>query len=480
MMLCLSCRHNRLKTNEKDLVNDIILRENEKLTGDKAAFETNNKKSGRLKLKENRSIDPQMPPIKIDIPGAKGNERNFKLSDIASSVRYIKLQTPPDTSLLFDLFYTREDLDSHIMSDGTQIIFQGLFGLSRFNMQGDYQETIWKNETGIRFSGNNMVAFGGKDFFGVPFNIPANINNGDIYFSFLDGPSGNGQVMKYRTGTNKVLSSQSDVEIPGLALIPGDTLFSTKQSTQNRFSRIFGTSSDTWAGINKKWNAGSSGTLLVTYNNKGDTLCQFSDFERIKNFNNAVYRNAVELASYSFNNVLTIKQEYNDTVFRLIQPDRLLPVFILDFGSYKCNYSDGFNPNFDLSEKFMIKSIHESTNYLFIRYTQNHDSPLNRKNKTVKFYNTIFYKKESKLYHQSGSSLLPKGITNDIDGGLPFWPEFITQQGEMMRLVSGKALKDYMNSSSFKSSNISEENRQKQISMISGLKNTDMIIMIVK
>ena len=39
-----------------------------------------------------------------------------------------------------------------------------------------------------------------------------------------------------------------------------------------------------------------------------------------------------------------------------------------------------------------------------------------------------------------------KVLLNDLDGGMPFWPDFITPQGEMMKLVSGKVIKDYVNS----------------------------------
>lgn len=486
LLFNLSCRQNRLKTNEKELAKEIILQENEKTITEKAASEkkmseTDIKSFGGLKLKEKRTVDTENPPIRIEIPGTNNNTPKFKLSDVATSVRYIKLQTPLDTSLLYDHFFYRDNLMSTIRSDGEEIIFQGLFGLTRFNMQGEYLETIWKNQTGIKFYGNDMVALGGKDFYGVPSYVPVDLRNGDIYFTFLDGPTGNGQIMKYISGTNKTLSDQSQTEIPGLGKIPGDTLFNTNKNAQERFDRIYGTSPDTWTGLNNKWNAGTSGTLLVTYNNKGDTLCQFTDFERIKNFNYANGgRNAVELANYFYNNVLTIKQEYNDTVFRLMLPNRLIPVYIIDFGAYKFNYIDGFNPNFDLSGKLMLNSLNETNDFLFIRYTQNYDCPLTRKKNAVKFYNALFNKKDRKLYNNPGFTHLPEGIINDIDGGIPFWPEFITPKGEMMKLVSGKVMKDYMNSSGFKDANISEENRRKQISLVSGLKNTDMIIMIAK
>jgi hypothetical protein len=286
--------------------------------------------------------------------------------------------------------------------------------------------------------------------------------------------------MKYKPGTNKSISVQSQTEIPGHGIIHGDTLFNSNQSFPDRFDRIFGTGSDTWAGVNNKWNAGKLGSLLVTYNDNGDTLCQFTDYERIVNFNHSNYRHPVELKSYYYDGQLTIKQEYNDTVFRLTPPDRLLPVYIIDFGEFKVNYMDGLNPDFDLSEKYVLHSLYETNDFLFIRYTRNYNAPVTRKKNAVQFYNAIFDKKEGKLYHQPGFTIAPEGIINDLDGGMPLWPEFITPQGEMMMLVSGKMMKDYVNSAGFKEAVISDEKRQKQIEMASGLRVTDMIIMIVK
>jgi hypothetical protein len=312
-------------------------------------------------------------------------------------------------------------------------------------------------------------------------NNPVSVLNGNIFYTFTDGNTGTGQYMRYKPESTIDISIQSQKEVPGLGSARGDTLSISRMQPMDRFDWIYGTSPDTWVGINNKWNAGTTGALLITYNNKGDTLCFFTDFNRIKNFNYSNgRRNAVQLSSYFYNNLLTIKQEYNDTVFRVIPPNRLLPIYIIDFGKYKFNYIDGFNPNFDLSEKLMLNSLVETNDFLFIRYTQNYDCPLTRKNRTVKFYNAIFFKKESRLYVVPDSSYTPKGMVNDIDGGMPFWPDYVTPQDEMMKLVSGKILKDYISSPSFKKSDISDEKRQKQISMVAGLRNTDMVIIIVK
>jgi hypothetical protein len=484
LFICvISCRNNRLKTNEKELAKEILIREKENVEAERIANEkeSETKKSfqGSLRKKEIRSADPQSPPIRIDIPGTQNNLRKFKLSDVASSVRYVKLQTPPDTLLLYDHFFYRPDLESIIRSDGEQIIFQGLFGLTRFNMQGEYQETIWKNETGIRFIGKGVM-FGGQDFFGVLPHIPVSLLDGNLLYNFQDGPGKKGQIIKYKFNAEKNISVQPQREVPGSGLILGDTVFNIKKLWWESFTRIFGTGSDTWAGVNNEWNAGRSGSLLVTFNEKGDTICQFSDYDRIKDFNAPQSRRAVELVGYSFNGLLTIKPEYNDTVFRLIWPDRLLPVYNIDFGKFKVNYMDGLNANFDLSDRYLLNSMFETNDFLLLRYTQNSDSPNNRKKNAVKFYNAFYDKEERKLYHQPGFTLLPEGLFNDLDGGLPFWPDFVTPQGEMMKLFSGKVIMDFVNSGGFKDAGTVEEKRQKLISMTSGLKPTDMIIMIVK
>jgi len=481
LLLSFSCHNNRLKANEKDLAKEILAREKElkKENLKSSATGSGNYQSGSIRKKEIRLVDIQRPPVSIYLPETKNNIRKFKLSDVASSVTYIKLQTPSDTLLIYDPLFKRNDLMSTIRSDGEHIIFQGIFGLTRFNMKGEYQETIWKNETGISIRGGG-VGYGSNDFFGVMPHNPVSVINGNIYYSFNDGPAGKGLFMKYKFENNKPISIQSRSEISGPGTILGDTLISTNQDPFNRFDWIYGIGNDAWAGINQKWNSGKTGSLLVTFNDNGDTLCKFTDYDRIVNFTQPNYRHSVNLKSYTYNGLLTIKQEYNDTVFRLIPPDRLLPAYIISFGENNVKYMDGLNPEFDLSGKYLLNSLFETNGFLLIRYTQNNDGPNNRRKGTVKFYNVLFDKKQGKIYQEPGFSLLPEDIINDLDGGIPFWPDFITPQGEMMKLVSGKMLKDYLSSEAFNKSKISSEQRKKMSSMISGLKPADMVIMIVK
>lgn len=479
-----SCRHNHLKTNEKELSNEILSQEKAKDEANKTELtnkssESIDNQSGVFRKKEIRSIDTRKPPIKLNLLEANKNLLDFKLSDIASSVSYIRLETPSDTILFYDPGSSLSGLMSLINVADGQIIFQGLFGITRFNMQGKYQETIWKNERGIKVMGQG-AAWMPQSFFGVMPNNPVSILNGSIFYTFTDGNTGTTQYMRYKPGPTIDISVQSQKEVPGLGSAPGDTLSISGMQRLELFDWIYGISSDTWAGINSKTTAGETGSLLVTYNSIGDTICQFTDFDRIVNYNQSTYRRSEDFINYYYEGLLTIKQEYNDTVFRLIPPDRLLPTYIIDFGESKVDYMDGLNPNFDLSEKYMLYSLHESNNHLFIRFTKNHDGPTNRKKKVVKFYNAIFFKKEGKLFHHPGYTLEPEGIINDIDGGMPFWPDYITPQGEMIKLASGKMIKDYINSTKFRESTISEGNRKKQISVGTELRPSDMVLIFVK
>jgi hypothetical protein len=479
-----SCRHNRLKTNEKELSNEILAQEKTKEEVERTGLnnespESREKLSGVLREKEVRSIDLRRPPIKLNLLETSKNLRDFKLSDVASSVSYIKLETPPDTILIYDPYYNRTSLISSIKEADGQIIFQGLFGISRFNMEGKYQETIWKNERGINMNGQH-VGWSFKSFYGIIPDNPVSIFNGNIYYTFTNGNTGTGQFMKYNPESTFNISIQSQQEVPGLNSVPGDTLLITQNHPMERFDWIYGVGSDTWVGINQKWNAGNTGSLLVTFNTRGDTICQFTDFDRIVDFKQASYKQSIDFTSYYYDGMLTIKQEFNDTVFRLIPPNRLLPVYIIDFGEFKVDFNEGLAPYSDISEKFMLHSMHETNDFILIRYTQNNDSPNNRKNKSVKFFNVLFDKKQKRLYHQTGFSNEPVSIINDIDGGMPFWPDYITPQGEMIKLVSGKMIKDYINSDRFRETTISEENRKKQLSIGSELKSTDMVIIFVK
>ena len=103
LSMLLSCHHNRLKTNEKELAKEIIVREKgiesaKKVDREKRLADTLIQHLGGLRLKEIRSIDPSHPPVVIDIAGSLIDIKEFKLSDVASQIRYVRMETAIDST----------------------------------------------------------------------------------------------------------------------------------------------------------------------------------------------------------------------------------------------------------------------------------------------------------------------------------------------------------------------------------------------
>ncbi|MBN1819097.1 MAG: DUF4933 domain-containing protein, partial [Prolixibacteraceae bacterium] len=465
---------------EQKLVAEIKTEELEKQDAEKAASDNkvvipDSLPSG-FRFQEDRSADPKNPPVIIDISGTNENTRNFTLSDVSSAIKYIRLETPPDSTLLW--FHPRlYGLMPSVKSDDNHLIIQGLYGVAQFTMNGKFQEAIWKNESGINVS-PEFVYWNPQELFGVTPDNPVSLFKGNLYLRFQDGKRGEVQVVSQKIKNNMVLQNPSNRPESGIDTLSGDRLLSiSEEFISKNYPKIFGLEQNCWAGIHDTWTAVNNRSSFIVFNNKGDTLCAISNPHHIKNWSKSLAR-AGEPFTYYFKNQLTYLGQYSDTLFRFIPPNRLLPVYIFDFGEDKVNFLEGIDPDSDLSQKLMLYSIFEINDYIFIRYTRNNASPQNMRNQSVTFYNSIFNKADKKLYHFPEHSFSPQNLKNDIDGGISFWPEFITPEGNMMMVTTGQKIKQYINSEEFKTKTLPEAQRQKQIEMASELGNTDVIVMI--
>lgn len=484
LLLFNSCnsKRNKLNTNEQKLAVQIAIEEQEKLESE-AVLKHNtpaipdNLPQG-FRFQEDRSVDEMNPPKHLDILGTQRNIRDFKLSDIATSIKYIKLETPPDLQLLWIHPKLHGTIPS-VISDDKYLFIQGLFGITQFNFEGKFQKEIWKNESGINVS-QSFVSWSSTELYGITPDNPVSLLNGNLFMRFQDGKNGQVQIVKKEVHDKLVLNTPlTNQEIQKDTLI-GNKLLTIKEKYMSRkYPLIFGLSTDSWAGIDHTFSSAQTGHLLVVFNNNGDTLCTFSNPNTIENWSKSLVR-AGEPYTYYYKNQLTILAQYSDTIFRLIPPNRFLPVYLLDFGKDKIVFFEGVDPDTDLSQKLMKHSIFETQQYLFVRYTRNSASPRNLKSKSVTFYNAIYNKRENKLYHFPKQSLNPVNLSNDIDGGISFWPEFVTPEGKMLMMVSGKKIKDYVNSDEFRKRELPDEQRQKQIKIAGELNEFDIIVMLVK
>lgn len=468
---------NKLNSDEQKLAAQITSDENEKQVAEAALKQNVSAIPDSLPLgfrfHEDRSVDPMNPPKHLDILGTQENTRNFKLSDVASSIKYIKLETPSDSTL----FWTHPKLGRRsfdIFSDDNHIFVQGLFGLAQFDMNGKYQKLIWKNETGSK-----GLSWKSTEFYGITNFDQSSIFKDNLYLRFTDGKNRQVQIVKKEIQNELVLNNPvAKQEGQRDTLIANKLLTLREKYISRRYPKVFGISEDSWVGVHDKWYSANTGDIFVLFNNSGDTLCTFSSSNKVDNFSKTLVR-AASPFTYYYNDQLTFLEQYSDTIFRLIPPNRFVPIYIVDFGINKVGFLEGLYPDSDLSQKLMLHSINETRRYLFIRYTKNSVSPRNLKSKSVTFYNAIFNKNEGKLYHFPKHSAEPKNLINDIDGGISFWPEFITPEGKMLMMVSGRMMKEYVNSNDFASNTMSEEQRQKQIGMANALVDSDKLVVMV-
>jgi len=97
----------------------------------------------------------------------------------------------------------------------------------------------------------------------------------------------------------------------------------------------------------------------------------------------------------------------NDTLYFFENSQRIIPKYTINAGTYEVTTDLLTDQNFNKRAFLNLSSIFESKDYLFIEYVLQ-----------FKFYYCYYDKNKQKLFHFSSE----KGISNDYDGGLDFWP----------------------------------------------------------
>ncbi len=197
----ISCNRNRLRTNEKKLSEEITILEKQNAETERAAKEKeladtlNRPKSGSL-FKEDRSVDPSHPPVIIDLTGDLNNFKEIKLSDVASEIKYVRLEKVPDTS-----FSRVMKFKYYLFSD--YIVATNPGGILLYSKEGKFLSIIVKNiTTGINVDADWMTVLGTNTFIGGGTSV---WNNGDsLYYVYRNSISGQEYIMKYDLSKNSI------------------------------------------------------------------------------------------------------------------------------------------------------------------------------------------------------------------------------------------------------------------------------------
>jgi len=125
---------------------------------------------------------------------------------------------------------------------------------------------------------------------------------------------------------------------------------------------------------------------------------------------------------YKFYNSIRYISSNNDTIFSFSGKLEKNPVYIINLGNYK---QKEYDPGKDKSVTLMLSSLREARDLIFFRFI----APLNMfsyMNPGERFGYALYDKKECTVTALSYDSIYQTtGLKNDIDNGMPFWPDII-------------------------------------------------------
>ena len=226
LLLCsvFSCRNNRLKTNEKELRQEIILQEKEREEAEKIANENQvgdslNRSPRAFRYAEERAVDPNHPPVIIDIAGGLNNVNEISLSDVATDISYIRIEAVPDSTIPMDLKFRYYILDKYIVA-------LNLYGIHQYSKNGKYIRSIVKNEfTGVKVNEDRIIFWNDYSMKGGGLSVSG---KGDkLFYKYSNNITGQKYLMEYdcsssQIATNYKFNPEDPDQISGLGNVAID------------------------------------------------------------------------------------------------------------------------------------------------------------------------------------------------------------------------------------------------------------------
>ncbi|MFC0875272.1 hypothetical protein ACE01N_01690 [Saccharicrinis sp. FJH2] len=440
LSITVSCNRNKLKTDEKSLV-QTIRTEEEQLAYEQQQREEQEKQLADslaklpkgFRFKEDRNVEQGNMPKIINIAKKPTDTVSLVLSDVVKSVEYIRLDPIPDSTNLRNGTFSAKLTSKYI-------IVYGVSGIYLYNRDGKFLKPIIQNE--IKNMGIENMYRG----------VRTSWSSGNLFYR---GQVGEvwvlGDNLYYTTvdfEKQKYSYRQYNLETPGSTItlptsverippeLPGKEIARLTKgqagSFQNRFTSVATTiplGEHIFINVPSAWSTASKGTNLVMYGPGNDTICKFSNNNTVQNYpHTLISRGDTRNRRYFFNGQLFIYPMFSDTVFKVILPNKLIPEYVFDFGEYKPTPNEYFSPG-ELSGKIYLSSdIVETSNKIFFEYFDIDG--------IEKF--GIYRKQTGEFITVSNCK---HGLPDDSDGFLSYWPKTLNSQNEECKILLASSLK---------------------------------------
>ena len=495
-----SCNRNKMKTNEKALSTQILTEEQllareeaQRKEREKQLADSLAKLPVGFRFQEERSVDPDNPPLIIDIVNSLDSIKNFNLSDVASSIEYIRMQPVPDSTLLTNMKYKY-----YLM--GNNIVASDLYGIYLFTREGHYIRTIIKNElNGVSYEEkNDRVHVIWSDYMRIGASPIVWARGNNLFYHYANSNTGQTYIMEYDCANpesfeNPYFDPEQPEQILGSGKISVDLTYgNTKPPVINRQGSMSMDSYSYYAQMNVfapdrnvTISIARGKNMMYVQNTKGELLTTFTKYERVENYTKRVGRGTDYGTRYEKNGNMFYRTNFNDTIFQVIPPNRLLPVYVYNLGSYKLTMLQGKDPGFNLEGKIVPEDFADTKNYLFLTFCKDsYSCPNTRRNKTLKLYHALFNKKTRQLWilTTDPTDYDAPILKNDIDGGVPVWPSsyMIGKNGEILTALTGKELKAHVVSKAFQSSTAPADKKAELKQLAEQTGDDEQVLMIVK
>ncbi len=500
MFLLISCQGNRLENDEKKLSAEILLRENEeaeRVERENRLADSVKKLPAGFRFKEDRSVDPARPPVVMDIAGSLNNIRDFALSDVASKITYIRMEKVPDSSFARVMKFKYYLMDSNIVAVNPS-------GILLYSRKGKYLSTVVKNEfTGIEVTAERMTVNGYNTFIGGGTSVWAFGKN--LFYKYRNSLTGQSYIMEYDCSQMPMnLSNQFDPEKPDQIRGKGKIAIDLNHGKNRPAPK--GNSNGMWSAgsdfvyqrlssimLDRNTYALQLGSpfefggkyMMGIFNQRGDTMSTFTQFEKLDRFSKSVMRGTDQGTQYENKGKLFIRNAFNDTVFQVLPPNRLLPVYVMKLGNYKLLKKEGMDPDFNLTGKIIPETWADTKNFIFLIFSKDsYDCQNTRKSKQLKQYHALFSKLSHKLFIMKSDpgAYDPDILKNNLDGGLPVWPTsyMVGNNGEILISLKGKELKEHVKTASFGSSAAPVAKKHELLKLAWAVADDEDILMIIE
>lgn len=392
-----------------------------------------------IKLKEVRKTDPTNPPVTIRL-AANPEEKLFKLTDYFKKVTYVKLKHPyseqrkgflGDASISINYPTGGSGfsggVNSHVYLTSKHIIAgDHYFGFHCYDNQGKFLRTL-----AVRAK---MPVYDKK---GNGIDFEYNEKEDQVYsFTVQDD---NCLIFRLQKGKpvldfHNLTTQKTYLSRPfygGTPLLINKTTF-----------------------INSIYNPRTTERRPFMYalEMEGDTLCRFMNYNALfDDSNKGQSTNPDRGNTYYYNNQLTFRQAYNDTLYRFTAPNELTVAYVMDFGKQAWDVNIAMYG--DKTDKLIPKQWVETDQFIFITHTRNNDTPNNRRNNALQFFYSFYDKAERKLY-RIPTTVFPDNLllSNELNEGIPFRADFLTAHNNRLYVKYTKdQLGNLMNNENFAS-----------------------------